>query len=372
MAEEPGSSWLIDRAKPIVVKRRGSSVVKRPLPLEQRWTVSIPGWQVHAFDGDAATQSLLVGDAGGVAYGALRLHRLDAVTGTETASIRMRHQPVNGLLIDGSRLLAATNSRLFEIALPGLKVTHVWDRGLVRYANQLQSQGEHIVQANWLRPSVGVLNTATGVVRRVKAGPQPLLFKYHEQVRVVSALEGGMATVDIAAAKLVDRVRVPSVSAISAGRDIWAVVAGPPESPEVYPAPPPVTLPQYRRGTREVIRLTGEPLSYTLDGPCRRLWCDDARGLLWCFLDGQPAHGITTRMCALRQATGEVIARFETETAESFLQRDPELGVVPIQLAHLDVGLGILATTQHESSRRRGNVVVSDTSTLTCYSLPEL
>jgi hypothetical protein len=370
MTDKPSSAWLRDQAKPIEVKRRRTTAVKVPLPLDRRWAVSIPGRQVHAFAGDTATNSLIIGDNWGVPYGALRIHRLDAATGSETAAILTRHQPVNGLLALNGRLLAATDSRLFDLTLPGLAVTKFWERRLVRYSQQLELDGGYVVQANWIRPYIGVLDTATGAVRRMKAGPQPLLFHYQGKVRALSALDGGMASVDTVSATLVDRVAVPPVSAIAAGREIWVVVAGQAQSPEVYPKPPPVPLPQFRRATHEVVRLTGEAVSFTLDGPCRRLWCDDARDLLWCFLEGERSHGASTRLCAIRQATGEVVARYETETAATSLERDPELGSVPVQLAYLDVGLGIVVTTQHESSRRRGNTVVSDTSTLTCYSLP--
>ena len=359
MTETPPSSGPLNRAKPIVVKRRGTSVVKVPLPLEQRWTVSIPGQHVHAFAGDTASNSLVVGDGWGVPYSALRLHRFDAATGAETASIRTRHQPVNALLPLDGRLLAATDLRLFEVTLPDLRVTNVWERGLVRYAQQLAGNGECVVQANWLRPSIGVLDKATGAVRRVKAGAQPLLFDYQGQVRVVSALEGGMATLDVVAGRLVDRVPVPPVAAIAAGRDIWAIVAGPPQTSQVSPTAAPVDLPQFRRCTGEVVRLTGDPVSCTLGGPCRKLWCDDDQGLLWCFLEGRPGDGVPTRVCAVRQATGEVVAHYETETAQTYMERDPQLGVVPIELAYLDVGLGILA--DDFNTRVRG-----DGATLLC------
>src|SRR5450755_2297174 len=127
MTGTPPSSGLLDRAKAIGVKRRGNSAVKVPLPLEQRWTVSIPGRRVHAFGGDTASNSLVVGDGWGVPSSALRLHRLDATTGAETASIRTRHQPVNALLLLDGRLLAATDSRLLEVTLPDLRVTNVWE-----------------------------------------------------------------------------------------------------------------------------------------------------------------------------------------------------------------------------------------------------
>jgi len=120
------------------------------------------------------------------------------------------------------------------------------------------------------------------------------------------------------------------------------------------------------------VRLTGELMSIRLRGRCSRIWCDDGRNVLWCFVEGPVPLGAVISGYAVSQRSGRVVAEFHTGTATTLTQRDPELGVVPVHLVHLDPELGHVLTVQDYSRRMRGNQVVSSTSTLACYSLPAL
>jgi hypothetical protein len=231
--------------------------------------------------------------------------------------------------VDGAHVLAATHSRLLLLSLPGLEVLQSWERGLVRYSRRIEVDGEHIVMAGWLSPSIGVLHTATGRVRRLRCGVQPMLFQYRGSVRVISGLDGGMHTLDVARARLVEPVPVPPISSIAVGEDVWGVVAGDLETPRVAGVvPQDAVLPRFRRGSGQIMRLTGEPMSVLIEGRCVQLWCDDARGLLWCFTEKPGSPGVVTGVHAIDQS-GQVVTEFHTETPTTLRQLDPELGIVP-------------------------------------------
>ena len=153
---------------PVVTRTRTATKGKPPLPMTQRWAVTVPGTHAHVIATDLASGSVIVGDGWAVALAALRLHRLDAATGAATASVRTRHQSVGGLRVHDSHLWAATDSRLFRLRLEELEVVQDWERGLVRYASQIEVADERVVLANWLSPSVAILDTASGRLRRVR------------------------------------------------------------------------------------------------------------------------------------------------------------------------------------------------------------
>jgi hypothetical protein len=353
---------------PLVTTTR--TLEKSPLDLELRWSTTIPGEHAHVIAVDAGSRSVFVGDGSNVPRASLRLHRMDGTSGWEVASTRTRHQSVTALLPATGHLLTATDSRLLELDPGDLSLAHSWEKRLVRSSSQLVEQAAHIVEANWLTPHIGILDRSSGDVRRVHVGAQPIVFAHDGSVHAIAGLDGGLATVDVERARLSAFVATPPVSSVAVGRDIWAVVGGRIESPRTGGTPRTSRLPQYRRGTDEIVRLTGSRHSIRVGAPCRRLWCDDARGLLWCSVatDDSP-HG-DFRCLAVDQASGKLAGRFDTETPASVRRRDPLLGSVSRHLVHLDVHLGAAFITQVASRRQRGHDVIGSTSTLTCYSLP--
>src|SRR5437762_9413497 len=114
---------------------------------------------------DKRSGSVFVGDGWGVAFAALRLRRLDLLTGADLAQVRTRHQPTNALAVHAGRLYAATDSRLFELDPLQLAPQRQWERGLLRYTTQLVPDGQLLVAANWLKPSVGVFDPDGGRMR---------------------------------------------------------------------------------------------------------------------------------------------------------------------------------------------------------------
>lgn len=341
--------------------------------MTQLWAATLPGSHAHVIATDATSGSVFIGDGWEVAFAALRLHRLDAASGAETASTRTRHQSVGGLRVDETHLWAATASRLLRLRVEDLETVQTWERGLVRDASQIAVCGEHIVLANWFSPFVTILDTVSGRPRRLRVGSQPVLLQHGGHLRVISGLEGGMRSLDPARARLLDATPAPPIWSIGVGKDLWGVVAGDVETPRTgrSVSSDAATL-RFRRGSDHVVRLTGDPMTVRLPGRCSRIWCDDGRGVLWCFVDGPAPPGAVISAYAVSQRSGRVVAEFHTETPTTIRQRDPELGVVPVHLAHLDPELGIVLTVQEHSRRLRGHQMMSSTSTLTCHSLPAL
>jgi hypothetical protein len=245
----------------------------------ERWRATVPGEAAQAFLCDPTPPaSLFVGDGAFVAYAALRLHRFDLSTGVHLAEVRTRHQPVSGLAQHAGHLYVATDSRLFELESTDLSIVRQWERGLVRYTMQLLPARTTLAMANWRMPSIGLFDLNTGRTRRVNVGLQPLLVRHGGAIKVLAGFEGGMWTLDIVRIRLTDAERTPPVVAIASGTDLWGLLAGPAEHRGGTPSA------LVKRGSNEVLRLTGEPWSITLDGECSTLVCDDVSGVLWCVI----------------------------------------------------------------------------------------
>jgi hypothetical protein len=235
--------------------------------LTERWRAPVPGIVAITVLSDTASGSVFASDGWGVSYAALRLHRFDLETGAHLAELRTRHQAVSAMLVDRNVLYAATDSRLFELSPTDLSVSRQWDRGLVRYTQQLVPAGSKLVTANWLKPTIGLFDPETGLTRGLRAGLQPLLVRQGEAVKVIAGFDGRMWTLDTTEQRLVDVQTIPPVARAAAGREIWGVLAGSPEggqgNPPVWTKPPgnrllrlPAGAPR-RRQTRRGCRRNG-------------------------------------------------------------------------------------------------------------------
>jgi hypothetical protein len=317
--------------------------------LRELWRAAIPGDVANVYLVDRASESLFVGDGWGVSYPALRLHRLALDSGKHLAEVRTRHQGVSALAIHHQLLYAATDSRLFELRPDDLAIVRQWDRGLVRYSMQLVPEGSTIVSANWRSPTIGLFDLDSGRTRRVRSGLQPLLFRYGADIKVIAGYDGGMSTLDVKHGRLTGLQKTPAIANVAVGEHIWATVAGRREGGQ---GEPPVWT---KRGTNTITRLTGSARTGQAGGRVGRMYCDDRRRVLWCLVDGLPAM----RLEVIAQATAAVIRSFEPPPGHG------------VGFCHVDVAAGIaLRAEVHHVTR--GNVLVSSTSTVVCYALPDI
>lgn len=282
--------------------------------LDEAWRATVPGDGHHAIGSDAATGSVVVGDGWGVAYAALRLHRLDLATGRETASVRTRHQGVGGVAFADGDVLAATDKRLLRLRAADLSVVQEWDEGVVRDVAHVVPWGGRVVMAGWLRPTVGVLDPATGTVKRVKAGDQPVLVA-GDELYALAGLHGGLSTLDVAAGKLSRRADTPPVTAAAWCDGLWAVEGGRLDGGQGDPAA------WWRAATATVRCLDGEA-RVKLGDECRALFPDRARRLLWCVTAEDGA-----RLECIDTAAGAAVGCFAASDGGSFRHVDPEAGL---------------------------------------------
>src|SRR5437899_8608162 len=90
------------------------------LELRELWRTTIPGDKANVFLCDPSSGSLFASDGWGVEFASLRVHRLSLGTGEELASVRTRHQGVYALAVHQGRLVAATDCRIFDVAVLSL------------------------------------------------------------------------------------------------------------------------------------------------------------------------------------------------------------------------------------------------------------
>lgn len=244
-------------------------------------------------------------------------------------------------------LLVATDSRLFQIRVSDFGVVRQWDKGLVRYAMQLIPAGDRLVAANWLAPSVGILNLDTGRTRRLTVGRQPLLFRVGDEVKVIAGFDGGMSTLDLDRAQLTRSQKTVPLASVAVGEHVWATLAGRREGGQ---GQPPVWT---KRGTAVITRLTGDRWTASTGRPVTGLVCDDRRGVLWCITGVRPYT-----LEAISQRTGRVLASFT-----------PPAG--GIGFCHVDsaAGIALRADSHHEV---RGSILIRSSSTVVCLALPDV
>ena len=315
--------------------------------LAERWRTTVPGEVANVFLCDPTSGSLFVGDGDSVAYAALRLHRLDLSSGAHLAELRTRHQRVSALALHADHLYVATDSRLFELQGADLSIIRQWDRRLVQSAMQVVPDGATLAMANWLMPGVGIFDLDTGRIRRLPVGRQPLLVHHGGVIKVLAGFDGGMWTLDTQRGRLTQATATPPVTAIGAGAHRWAVLAGAAESVSGH------SDNLVKRGSNRLTRLTGEPWTTTLSGPCSKVVCDDVNGVVWCIIDSNRAHR-SGGLQAVSQTTGQAVTSFVAAPGQSFAHVDPTAD---------------LAFTLEPHRRIEGGRVVACTSTLVCYSL---
>lgn len=311
--------------------------------LSERWRTTVPGFSAHCLRCDSAKRALLIGDGWGAAYASLALRMIDLNTGRDLQRCRTRYQQVSAIMLAGDRIYAATESRLFELDLE-LSVLRQWERNLVRNTMQLVPTGDQLVAANWLMESIGIFDLRTGRVRRVRAGRQPLVFPHRGEVMVLAGFDGGLYILDCDRHRLTTCASTPPISAVAAGEEIWAVLAGP-----VEPDHP--TVPT-RRGSERLLKVGDRGWTARLPDRCSAISCDDEAGTIWCLLGGLGNRGGS--LVQLSQADGRLLAMYSPPDNCAFVHVDPPAGVAFAVEGHTAV---------------RAGRIVSATATLVCLEL---
>lgn len=257
-----------------------------PEHLPEVWRARVPGTAALSVVADTSTGSVFVSDGWGVSYPALAVHRLDLRTGERLASARTGHQPVGAMRVDGDDLWVATSRRVLRLTVAGLEPLSRWDEGLVSDADQLIAHGPHLVLANPLRPMIGVVDAGTGVVRRLRAGAQPVLARTDDGVHVASAVVGMRWRLDPGRGRLVVAPPGPAVTALASdGTVLWGVAAGRTRT-DRQGARPIVT----RDAGRELVAWEAPERRIRLDDSCEAL-VEGSPGVLWA-ITGQDRRGL--------------------------------------------------------------------------------
>lgn len=188
------------------------------------WERSLPGAMGVGATIDAATSSVYASDGFGVAFGALRFRRLDLATGEERASFRPG-TAVRAFDIVDDDLFAATDSRLFRLGWRALEERARWEERLPRSSSSIVVIGDDVVVSNDLDPKIGVIDLASGKVRRRAAPAMPHLVRDGERALVVGGGEaGGTVSIDPRTAEVTAIATTPPAlhAWLSAGeRDLW-------------------------------------------------------------------------------------------------------------------------------------------------------
>jgi hypothetical protein len=203
-APDPDTDTLGDAVvDPLRLLKRPSEPEKSAIRLggemeaTERWTSLVPGRSSHVASVHGPGGCLYVSDGWGVAYASIRFRRLDVVTGIETASFRSGTAVrCFAMLVDGDELIASTDSRLFRLDAVSLAERERWDTRIPRYSNTMAIRGDLVVVANWRDPKIGIIDLATGRVRRRAAPEMTTVLDGPADPLLVGGHDGGVVSID--------------------------------------------------------------------------------------------------------------------------------------------------------------------------------
>jgi hypothetical protein len=176
----------------------------------------------------AHVSSVYLSDGWGVSPASLRFRRLDAITGEEIASFRSG-TAVRALAFRESTadLLVATDSKLFELDSLSLAESRRWDSRIPRYADSMAVRGDHVVVANWLTPSIGIIDLVSARVRRKASAGMTRILDGAGSPLLVGGLDGGVLSIEPTSGLTHRMIETPA--ALDAGlspdgRTLWLAV----------------------------------------------------------------------------------------------------------------------------------------------------
>src|ERR1041384_5208486 len=101
------------------------------------WSTTLPYSQLGSMAPvyDPITNTILVSDGWGTPYASIRLRKLDADTGQETASVRLHNVGRCVFFLDDKTLVTALDNRLVAFDRQTLTEVARWDRRIPRYTD---------------------------------------------------------------------------------------------------------------------------------------------------------------------------------------------------------------------------------------------
>jgi hypothetical protein len=221
------------------------------MALDVRWSATLPGDAHHLLAIDPAGMHIYAGDGWGVAYASLSLRLIDISDGRELKRLRTRHQQPRSITYRGPDLLLATDSRLFQVSRTDLAVRSAWDRGVPRFADVLELESDQLLMTNWLRPTAGIFDLASGRPARwlLEAGLRPLRWQNH--LTIYSLRSGLLRSVDLATRSSEIIFRGAAGLSVALAADRWLAILAAPWKP-------------VRGGVEEPLRATRELVVYDL------------------------------------------------------------------------------------------------------------
>lgn len=293
------------------------------------WRAGIPGHTAHALLADVPSKSLFVSDGWGIAYPALRLHRLDPETGESLAEIRTRQQHVSSLTAVEGLVYVATHSRLLQVRAEDLSIMNQWDKVLPSDSQQLVVSGEWVAAANFRKPVLGLFHVGRRQSARLRVGLQPLLVRQRNELKVVEGFDGGVRVIDLERGGLQGAEPGPPVAAVAADTDIWGVAAGIPAG--ARSAGPATTW--IKPGTDRLIKLGDPSWRGLLPAAAASVFCDDDRGLVWSLTGDGPSN-----LVAVSQEDGLMVRMFTAGPGRYWAYFDPVSGLAVTAEAVSDGG----------------------------------
>ena len=181
-----------------------------PLQPDEIWSHELPGWSTAALVAtmfDARSRSLYISDGAGLLYPHIRFRRVDLDTGEELAKARLGNnanclawvestETNPGRTTADRRLLAVTDRKFFLLDPLTLHEERRLDERMPGYTHSIGVWDGFAVSANWLKPTVSVVNLATGSVRRRASGEMTQVITGASQPLLIGGALGGIRTID--------------------------------------------------------------------------------------------------------------------------------------------------------------------------------
>jgi hypothetical protein len=194
----------------------------------ERWSATLRGHSAHGVHLAAQAGAVYTGDGWGSTYPSMRIRRLDLRTGAETASFRAFNSlRCSTLIREGRSLIAILDDKILELDAQTLEERRRWDKRVPRYGQTVAFAHDVIVLANWLDPTVGLIDYASGRVRRRDAPPMPqIIAGVAHPLLVGGAADGGTYELRLPEATVDRVVGTPPIlhATLSPdGSELWAL-----------------------------------------------------------------------------------------------------------------------------------------------------
>ncbi len=287
---------------------------------------------------------LAVGDGYGTSFPGLGVSRVDAVSGEETARVKLRHQLTHALVTSGRHVYASTDNRLFELDQETLEIRRQWQGVLPRFSQQMVFKGGLLIGANWLSPMVSLFDLTAEQTRRKRYFKQLILGTHAAEIVVGDGQRGGTFVLDTQTATLSPYRSTPPMRDLAFDEDdLWITVAEPVQTTTSPPLLSPLVT-WRSNGTVLRLRADGSVVQAKIGESIRRFAIDRERNLVWCVTD--PDHrteGGGGALVWFAIESGRIVGSASLGLPASFLHVDPIWGVALAETPSADRQSGDLA-----------------------------